>query len=527
MSLSPQRLGMSLPPYDMNAISVSMPRWEDIVSYEEGDSEVLNVMACGYPRFFRHPFVVTLQITIQNHFFANDDVNYWEIMILPTFDVAERLRNFLLTSNSDAIKREEVSVHVVLTAVHLVRFPRQINVTAKQFWQHSGEIISSRHAERLLAVIKSSGELKAPAVAQTNSHLALRQRVAELYLPTADAGKVSLYPTGMSAIFSTVRLLQKIQGNDCKSILVGFPYVDTLKILSRKEWCAQGVHFFATCGEKEMQQVEAIVATEKVLGIWTEFPSNPLLSLADLKRLAKCAHDNGVVLVVDDTVGSFNVNPMKHGCADLVVTSLSKIFSGSCNVMGGSVVLNPDSPLIHQLEAVFDPENDSFIVEDDVNVLLEQSKDLCKRVAKANTSTAAIVQKLQRHPLVKDVFYPTFGDSKKLYDPFLNSLYDNEKPQYGPLISIVLYGGIESAKAFYNALTIAKGPSLGTNFTLCCPYAQLAHYNELDFVESFGVDRNIIRISIGQEDPDVLWADFEQAFATAEVARPKCGVSNL
>ncbi|KAJ8552153.1 hypothetical protein ON010_g10391 [Phytophthora cinnamomi] len=237
--------------------------------------------------------------------------------------------------------------------------------------------------------------------------------------------------------------------------------------------------------------------------------------MPDLKRLAKCAHDNGTVLVVDDTVGSYNVNTMKHGCADLVVTSLSKIFGGTGNVMAGSVVLNPDGPKFKELEATFDLEEDSFVVEDDVKELLQQSEDLADRLAKTNATTAEIVQRLLKHPLVQNVFYPTLGDAKNLYDQFLNPSEEKDKPRYGPLFSILLPGGLEPAKAFYNALTVAKGPSLGTNFTLSCPYTLLAHYGELDFVESCGVDRHLIRISIGQEDVEVIWADFEQAFTAA------------
>ncbi|GMF54350.1 unnamed protein product [Phytophthora fragariaefolia] len=517
--LTPQPLGVSLPPQDAHALSVSMPDWAHVVGYEEARPEVLRAMACGYPRFFRHPLVVALTQRVQTQLFPGDDAAAWELMPVPTAAAAERLRRFLVASHPESVengvKNGDVTVHVVENAVHVVRFPHRVGKTAAQFWQHSGEIVSSRHAEKLLQVLQGVKNVQIPALGGTSAHLALRKRVSGLYLPSEDPGKVALYPTGMAAIFATVRLLQKYRGSDCKGILVGFPYVDTLKILDRKEWCARGVHFFPTCGEKEMEEVEAIVAREKVLGIWTEFPGNPLLSMPDLKRLAKCAHDNGTVLVVDDTVGSYNVNTMKHGCADLVVTSLSKIFGGTGNVMAGSVVLNPDGPKFKDLEAIFDPEEDSFVVEDDAQALLEQSEDLAERLAKTNVTTAEIVQRLLKHPLVKEVFYPTLGDAKNLYDPFLNPSEEKDKPRYGPLFSILLLGGLEPAKAFYNALTVAKGPSLGTNFTLSCPYTLLAHYGELDFVESCGVDRHLIRISIGQEDIEVLWADFEAAFAAA------------
>ncbi|CAH0476179.1 unnamed protein product [Peronospora belbahrii] len=268
-----------------------------------------------------------------------------------------------------------------------------------------------------------------------------------------------------------------------------------------------------------MQEMESIVAKEKILGIWTEMPSNPLLSVPDLKRLAKCAHNNGTVLVVDDTVGSYNVNAMKHGCADLVVTSLSKMFSGTCNVMAGSVVLNPESPLAKELESLFDPDGDSFLVEADVDILLESSNNLAERLAKANATTVEIVRRLLNHPAVKEVYYPMLGDAKNRFDPFLNPLEEKDKPRYGPVLSILLHGGLDPAMAFYDALKSAKGASLGTNFTLSCPYPLLAHYDELDFAESCGVDRNLIRISIGQEDCEVIWADFKQALDIASALR--------
>ncbi|RLN44606.1 hypothetical protein BBI17_003677 [Phytophthora kernoviae] len=467
-----------------------MPDWSHVVGYEEDLPEVLNAMACGYPRFFRHPRVVELTALIQSQNFPQDDPETWEMMPIPTKDVAERLQRFLVDSS------------------------RNIGVKT-QFWQHSGEIVSSRHAEKLLKVLKT-GEGAAPALGQTESHSALKKRVGELYLKGDNIeDKVALYPTGMAAIFACVRLLQKFRGKECKSILVGFPYVDTLKILQRQEWCAQGVYFFPTVGEKEKKQVEEIVAREKVLGIFTEFPGNPLLSMADLKWLAKLAHGNGTALVVDDTVASYNVNTMYHGCADLVATSLSKIFSGTSNVMAGSVVLNPASPIATELGALFDPEADSFIVEDDVKSLLETSEDLAARLSKTNATTAEIVERLQKHPLIKDIYYPTLSGAESLYDPFLVPSESEGKPRYGPLFSILLSGGLEPAEAFYNTLTIAKGPSLGTNFSLCCPYSVLAHYNELDFVESCGVDRHLIRISIGQEDIEVIWNDFEKALAAA------------
>jgi cystathionine gamma-synthase len=71
-----------------------------------------------------------------------------------------------------------------------------------------------------------------------------------------------------------------------------------------------------------------------VLALFTEFPSNPLLRSADLPRLRALADKYDFLIVVDDTIGNFvNVEVLPY--ADIVVSSLSKIFSGDANVMGG------------------------------------------------------------------------------------------------------------------------------------------------------------------------------------------------
>ena len=73
---------------------------------------------------------------------------------------------------------------------------------------------------------------------------------------------------------------------------------------------------------------------------------------------------------------------------------------------------------------------------------------------------------------------------------------------YGCLMSIVLSEGWNE-KQFFDNLHVSKGPSLGTNFTIACPYTLLAHYFELDWAAQYGVDRRLIRVSVGMEDIEV------------------------
>lgn len=83
------------------------------------------------------------------------------------------------------------------------------------------------------------------------------------------------------------------------------------------------------------------------------------------------------------------------------------------------------------------------------------------------------------------------------------------------MISVVFHRK-EQAVAFYDAVDTAKGPSLGTNFTLTSPYVLLAHYQELEWASQFGVDPDLIRISVGLEDTADIVKVFEAALHVAE-----------
>ena len=67
----------------------------------------------------------------------------------------------------------------------------------------------------------------------------------------------------------------------------------------------------------------------------------------------------------------------------------------------------------------------------------------------------------------------------------------------------------------YDALRISKGPSLGTEFSLACPYTLLAHYDEMDWVENCGVPRDLIRLSVGIEPIDQLTKALQEALKNA------------
>ncbi len=117
-----------------------------------------------------------------------------------------------------------------------------------------------------------------------------------------------------------------------------FPYVDTYKCLEK--W-GPGVHFYGSGSDDDIDALENFLRQEKqnsptwsISALFTELPCNPRLRSPNLPRLRELADNYHFPIVVDDTVGNFaNVDVLPY--ADILVTSLSKIFSGYADVMGG------------------------------------------------------------------------------------------------------------------------------------------------------------------------------------------------
>ena len=231
---------------------------------------------------------------------------------------------------------------------------------AMVYWRLTGTGISSRLAEDMLEHLDRLYE--APSFKQLPTELrtgeagtfavdTICQRIADL-LERAPVGpprsqKVSksdvfLYPTGMSAIYHCNQLLQKAQ-RATQSIVFGFPYELTLKLL---QTYSKSCKFYGFGTAEELDELEAYLESEADQGravqtVWCECASNPLLRTVDLNRIRRLADKFGFAVVVDETIGSFaNVDML--GVADIIVTSLTKSFSGYADVMGGRYVPHPN-----------------------------------------------------------------------------------------------------------------------------------------------------------------------------------------
>ncbi|BFZ53750.1 Cystathionine gamma-synthase [Savitreella phatthalungensis] len=355
-----------------------------------------------------------------------------------------------------------------------------------------------------------------------------------------DETDVYLYQCGMAAIFHAHRLamLTLPKGARRKSVCFGFPYTDTLKILEK--W-GPGAHFYGRGDAADLAALTKLLeGGESILAVFCECPSNPLLRTPPLKELRRLADKYGFLIVVDETIGNF-INVDVGPFTDIVVSSLTKIFSGDSNVMGGSLIVMPTSPFYSHLKCMLDgspaprgshlaandssgsshrqPEYEDNIWCEDAVTLERNSRDFVSRIMRVDASTEKLCDLLVDSPWVAELFYPKYGSTRAAYDDVKRTTplelapphsTDRFEGGFGGLFSLT-FASIPHAQVFFDNLHCAKGPSLGTNFTLASPYTLLAHYTELDWAASFGVPTALVRCSVGLEPFDKLWAMFERA----------------
>ncbi|MEC5125361.1 PLP-dependent transferase [Verrucomicrobiales bacterium BCK34] len=487
----PEDLGLAIPDSD-HAVSVCLPRWRDVIGYEEGDPDVIETFECGYPRFVLHPFVAELFLAAQKEFAKKDEV----AIVFPSLAAAWRCADYVKRRRETSCRLESYGWGD-LTVLLLDESAYDI---AWKCWQHGGEIVSSRLAESAL----TDGPLEDEVVEAGGKALQiLKERLAGFHEDVSE-GDVFLFSSGMAAIFAVHRLLLA-RKPAAPTIQIEFPYLDSFKM--QEEFGDGGVIDFSMTTSGGLDEVSQwFEEGGEAAGVYTELPSNPLLKTADLKGILAILRAKEIPLIVDDTVAtSVNVNGFLY--ADVLTTSLTKLFSGAGDVAAGAVILNPASPFYAVLkEDLALEESASPLFARDAITLEINSRHFEERVRATNENGQELVSWLRERPEIEALWYP---------DHCCRENYDEVRRSdggYGALFSMRLKGEQAALERFYDALEISKGPSLGTDFSLVCPYTLLAHYNELDWAAERGATSDLIRGWVGLEDPEDLISRFERAF---------------
>jgi cystathionine gamma-lyase len=240
--------------------------------------------------------------------------------------------------------------------------------------------------------------------------------------------------------------------------------------------------------------------------IWIETPTNPLLKLIDLERIATIGRQRGVLTAADNTFASpYIQRPLEAGF-DLVMHSTTKYLNGHSDMVGGIVVVGGNAELRERLAflqnavgAVQGPF-DSFLA-------LRGVKTLALRMERQSTSALKIAQWLERHPKVERVFYPGLASHPQ------HALAKRQMRTFGGMISAQLKGTLADAKRFLERCRLfALAESLGGVESLIEHPALMTHGSVPEDVRGpLGIGDTLVRLSVGIEDADDLIADLAGA----------------
>jgi cystathionine gamma-synthase len=234
-----------------------------------------------------------------------------------------------------------------------------------------------------------------------------------------------------------------------------------------------------------------------------------LLHAGDLPALHALCKKHGAALVVDPTLASPRVvNVLPH--SDVVVNSLTKFAANQGDVMGGAVVFNPASPWAEKLRGPVAATLPPMYLRD-LARLAAQIDGYAPLIAQATASAARLVDFLARHPAVKEVYWPGAGRSRENFARLARPGHTT-----GSVFSFSLRGDLAR---FYDRVSVVKGPSFGTVFTLLCPFMYLAHYDKVSTASgraelaALGLDPYLMRVSVGAEPYEEIEATFREALA--------------
>ena len=331
-----------------------------------------------------------------------------------------------------------IRVFDIHVRIYAVFFPPERTVEVFGYYSNTGLGISSRKAEDALQKIELLREITdetspAPTLSVSPAHHILRERIVGL-LERAPVGpprqkKVStddifFFPSGMGAIYRVHQLL--LAYHKATTVLFGFAFHNTIHVF--EDWPNTGFKLLGLGSSEDIDTLELYLDSEikegrKVGAVFAEFPSNPSIVTPDLIRIRKLADKYGFVLIVDDTISSFcNVDLL--GVADILITSLTKSFSGYSDVLAGSAVLNPSSPLYNDLKPVFEKSYLNEFYNADAEHLEKNSQDYLERSTILNRNAEKITEYLQTLALdpkssITKVFYTPYSAELANYTPLM------------------------------------------------------------------------------------------------------------
>ncbi|WP_395769347.1 cystathionine gamma-synthase [Arenimonas sp.] len=309
------------------------------------------------------------------------------------------------------------------------------------------------------------------------------------------------FASGLAATSTVLELLD----SGAHVICMDDVYGGTYRLFERVRRRSAGLDFSFV----DLNDLDAVKAALKpnTKMIWCETPTNPLLKLVDIRRLAEFAKANGLLLAVDNTFSSPALQrPLELG-ADIVMHSATKYLNGHSDIVGGMLVVK-DAALAEQMtflqNAIGGVQGpfDSFLALRGLKTLHLRMKAHCE-------NAQFIAEKLEAHPAVEKVAYPGLASHPQ------HALAKTQMYGFGGMVSVWLKGGFPEAKRFMERLELFTcAESLGGVESLANHPAVMTHASiPEDRRNALGVTGNLVRLSVGVEDAIDLWSDIHQALS--------------
>ncbi len=470
-------------PQSPHALSICLPTWTDVIEYKEKqDLWSERATAVGHPRFALS--AVLLKLCAECDRLFSD--SHFRSLPFPSERAGRRAQEYVQKKTGFAAEIMPFGRNDLF----VVGVPEEHFSFLQRFWQYTGQIVSSRLAAYTL-------EGKVPSAADRESWKTAKRKICERIadLTGEKAQNILLSPTGAAPLFTLQRLL-KISFPDRKGVQFGFSDSGVLKI---QQEFGNGAYTFSKGDADDAKKLEELLKKEKILGIFSELPGDPLLKTIDLERLKILSRKYTTPIIIDDTLGTYQ-NFKALNFADVTVASLSKFFSGSGDVTGGALVVNSKSRFLQMFARVFRENFEDLLWGEDAVALEEESRDFPERIRKIEATTAAVVEALQGNPQVYRIFTPQIKTPTGV------------SPSTSGVFFLLLAHPEKNTPRFYDALRVSKGPGCGTNFTLMNPYILFPTAAENSRLEKHGISPYLLRVSIGTEASDDLIARFAAAF---------------
>jgi len=271
----------------------------------------------------------------------------------------------------------------------------------------------------------------------------------------------------------------------------------------------RGLFKVSVVDQNDQQALQQALSLKPKL-VLIETPSNPLLRIVDIEKIAKLSHEVGAVVAVDNTFLSPALQqPLLLG-ADIVFHSTTKYINGHSDVVGG-VLVAKDKALGEELAwwanciGITGSAFDSYLA-------LRGLKTLVVRMKQHENNAAQVAKFLQNHPAIEQVYFPGLSDHPN------HDIAARQQQGFGAMLSFEVKGGVEAVKRLFahlNLFTLAQ--SLGGVESLISHPSTMTHAGmEIEAQLEAGITQSLVRISVGIEDIEDILNDLDTGLRASQ-----------